>query len=102
MSETVWIVLIIAITVIVVLYLFRRRLSEFFFKASQEGLEASLKTHDSTEKTSSRSHGVQISGNRLVGVENEIKVEQDDVGVDDNVLLGKKQKISVEAKKKNK
>ena len=102
MSDTVLVVLIVAATVIVVLYMFRRQLSAFLFKANKDGLEAELKTHAPDETKTGDSHGVQISGNRLVGKENEIEIGRDDVGVDDNILLGKKQKIQVKPDPKKK
>ena len=97
MSDNVLIVLIIAVTVIAVLFLFRRQLSAFLFKAGKDGLEAELKVHDPSESNKEGdSHKVQISRNKLIGKENEIKVAQNNVGVDDNLLLGEKQKIEVE------
>jgi hypothetical protein len=102
MSDPVLITLIVAIAVIVVLILFRRQLSDFLFKANKEGVEAHLKTHDPQDSQSAHSHGVQIRRNRLVGRDNEIEVQQEDVGVDENLVLGKEQKIQVKSKRKKK
>lgn len=95
MSDTVLTVLIVAIAVIGVLYMFRRQLSTFLFKASKDGLEAELMTRDPGETKTEDSHRVQISRNKLVGNDNQIEVGREDVGVEDNLLLGQKQKIEV-------
>ena len=103
MSDTVLVVLIIAITVVVVLYLFRRQLSDFLIKANKDGLEAHLKTRGTEEIETSTGErpGVQISGSRLIGKKNEIEVRRDDVRVDDSLLLGQEQKISVKPDRKS-
>jgi hypothetical protein len=101
MSDTVQIVLIVAVTIIIVLIIFRRQLSNFFFKANKEGIEASLKTHkptsgsgqDGDKVPGSNSADVSIRNNRIIGKKNEIDVGREDVAVNDNLMIGKEQKI---------
>ena len=46
MSDMVLITLIVAVAVIILLFMFRRRLSHFGIKANKEGIEAELETRD--------------------------------------------------------
>lgn len=104
MSDTVLIVLIIAITVLVVLIIFRRQLSRFLFKANREGIEAELETHKpaapkglttpSPNQPGDRP-STTISGNWQIGSGNMIHVDRGDVAVEDNVQLGSDQEIKV-------
>lgn len=101
MSDSVLIVLIIAVTILVVLLFFRRQLSNFIFKANREGVEAQLKTHKPEKSVPSggpavrpgKRPSVNISGNRQIGKRNKIKVERDDADVSDNLQLGEDQEI---------
>ena len=97
MSETVWIVLIIAIAVIVVLFMFRGALARFFLKASQDGFEAELETREqgpTGSQAGQSSAGTNISGNWQVGRQNKIDVGQPDTNVSDNLQLGREQDIT--------
>lgn len=100
MTDTVLIVLIIALAVIVVLLFFRNQLSRFLFKANREGIEAELQTHKpvpgaTSSTATSGAGGVAIRGNKQVGEGNAIDVGRDNVVVEDNVQRGKDQKIQV-------
>ena len=101
MSDTVLVVLIIAITVIVVLILFRKQLSRFFIRANKEGVEAELQTHEQ-EKPAGEKAGVSISGNKQIGRDNVIDVGRDNVEVEDNLQLGEGQQIKVRPEKSKK
>jgi hypothetical protein len=108
MSDNVLIVLIVAAAVVVVLYLFRRQLRDFVFKASRQGLEARLSTHrpegtsapDQPATGSAPRPGVTISGNVQTGRDHKIRVGRDDVQVSDNLQQGRGQEISVEPDEK--
>jgi len=107
MSDTVWVVLIISITIVVILFLFRRQLSDFIFKANKEGVEARLKTHrqvgvpnpDQPTIGIDKPHSVNISKNRLWGKKNKIDVNQS-ANVSDNQLIGQDQEIRIGPKRK--
>jgi hypothetical protein len=45
MSDPVRTISIIAAAIVIALFIFRRRLSSFLFKANKDGLQAELKTH---------------------------------------------------------
>jgi hypothetical protein len=102
MSETTWIVLIVTAAVIVVLWMFRGTLSRFFLRANRDGVEAELQTRESegTPSAPSPAPGVNISGNRQLGKDNEIAVGRDNVNVSDNLQAGEEQSIDVKADKK--
>jgi hypothetical protein len=98
MSESIWIVLIVAATVVVVLFMFRGALANFFLKASQDGFEAGLETHDPAPTDDSPAPGeggVNITGNWQVGWKSKIGVNRKDVNVSDNLQLGPEQDITV-------
>jgi len=101
MSDTVLITLILAVTIVVVLVIFRRQLSRFLFKANRDGVEAEMETHEpakdeaQTKPNANASAGVTISNNRQVGRGNKIDVGQSDVAVTDNLQLGEGQEINV-------
>jgi hypothetical protein len=104
MSDTVLIVLIIALAVIIVLFAFRGALSRFFLKASREGFEAELQTRDPAggqqselpkEAAEPPSPGVNISGNVQRGSGHRIAVNRPDVNVSDNEQSGRDQSIEV-------
>ena len=90
MSDTVLIVLIIAI--VVVLYMFRRQLKSFFIKADKSGIKAKLETRES-DTTVGRGADVNISGSRQIGKGNVIEVGRSNVNVEDTTQLGQDQKI---------
>lgn len=102
MDNSVWIVLIVAVAVIVVLYMFRGALSKFFLKANRNGVEAGLETREmpsSGMPDTNSPHKVNISGNKQIGAEQKINVAQSDVNVSDNLQAGRKQSIDVKADK---
>lgn len=85
MSDQVIIVLIIALAVVIVLVVFRKRLSRFVFKT--KGINASLETQRST--------GVIISKTSQKGKGHEINVERDNVNISDHKQNGEDHTLSV-------
>lgn len=105
MSDTVLIVLIIAVAVIVVLWMFRSSLSRFFIKANKEGMEAELQTHDNHEQTEGipgERPDVNVESNWQVGRGNKIYVSSKEADVSDNRQLGEDQGITVKDEKQRK
>jgi len=90
MSETLWIVLIVAIAFVVVLVVFRDKLSEFKLKI--KGMKTSMKTH-----TPNKSSGLNIRGNILDGKRSKIVGKGIDINIEENVVMGEDQKISAES-----
>jgi hypothetical protein len=88
MNETVQMALIVAIAVVIVMVIFRQRLSSFLFKATRKGVEAKL-------HAGSTSDGINISGNVQKGQRQVIDVSRNNVNVEKNVQLGKDQTIIV-------
>jgi hypothetical protein len=103
MSDTVLITLIVAISIVIVLLLFRKQLSRFLFKASREGVEAQLETRDSTATPGSaqpiekpaKSASINIVGNRQLGKGNTVDVERSNVNVTGNTQEGQDNVILV-------
>lgn len=94
MSDTVLVVLIIAVAIVIVLLVFREQLSRFIFKANKEGIEAQLDTRQEQDAAKPRRQaGVTISKNKQFGKGNVIDVGRNDVDVEDNTQLGEDQKI---------
>ena len=89
MSDQVMIVLIVALAVVIVLVVFRDKLSRFVFKA--KGINAHLETHTNS--------GVKISKTSQKGKGHEINVERDNVDISDHKQDGEDHKLTV---KKNK
>jgi len=105
MDNTTWIVLIVALTVILVLIIFRRTLSKFFLKANRDGVEAGLETREPTSTPfqpgeTNPAHSVNISNNKQIGANNKISVARSDVNVSDNTQAGQKQSIDVKSDNK--
>ena len=94
MSDTVLITLIVAATVIILLFMFRRQLSRFGIKANKEGIEAELETRDPSAMPD-RQDGVIISGAKQFGKEQVIDVGRENVTVEDTRQVGTGQKIIV-------
>jgi len=92
MSETLWITLIIAVVVLVVLFMFRKQLQSFLFKANREGIQAELNTRDPRPQGRAQ---VNITGNRQAGKDNAIDVGRSGVNVQDNKQRGSNNKITV-------
>ena len=116
MSDTAIIVLIVAAAVIVALFIFRRQLSKFIFKASREGLEAELTTHPpegarapedarppetvpapapAAPAAAPQQPTVSLRGNVQQGADHVIDVRRDGVEVVENLQEGEGQEISV-------
>jgi hypothetical protein len=98
-SETVWIVLIIAVAVIVVLYMFRGALASFFLKATQEGFEAGLETREQPPSDDQAEHSpadVNVSDTWQIGRKNKIAVGRSDTNVSKSRQIGEEQEITVE------
>jgi hypothetical protein len=108
MSDNVLMVLIVAAAVVVVLFIFRDRLTGFRLKANQTGVETELTAQERerarpVEKAGdglSPQAGVDVSENVQVGERQEIRVRKsglwDRIRVRGNKQLGRDQKISVE------
>ncbi len=100
MSDTVLIVLIVAVTIVVVLWIFRKQISRFFIKAGKDGVEADLTTREPvappTTPPQTGSSGVVISGNKQIGKDQKIDVGRSEVAVQDNLQLGERQEIKVQ------
>lgn len=98
MSDNVWIVLIVALTVIVVLFLFRRQLSSFFLRAGKDGLETRLETRDTPGNApgDGSDASVNISGTRQIGRKNKIRVSRPDVNISQVDQIGSEQQIDVQ------
>jgi hypothetical protein len=103
MSETIMIVLIIAGTILTILFLFRRQLSEFVFRLSRDGIDTELRTHSKTATSEDRTAGgqsssvvpgVRVRGNKVIGRRQKMKVERE-ADVTNNLLLGEDQTLAV-------
>lgn len=93
MSDTVLITLIIAIAVVIILFIFRDKLSAFNLTANKRGLKGNLKNYPPPS-------GVTVSGNVQQGDNHEINVGRDDATVIDNIQDGRENTISVQSPKK--
>jgi hypothetical protein len=93
MSDSVLMVLIVAVAVVVGLFMFRRQLSRFFLKANRKGLAARLETRDPGTMVRELD-SVTISGNQQIGTKNTIETERSNVNVTDNLQLGERQTIA--------
>ena len=106
MDNTTWIVLIVAVAIIVVLFMFRRDIRKFFVKASRDGVEAGLETRDPGQSPPpvatppGHPRSVNIKGNTQAGSGNKISVAQPNVNVEDNKQLGRDQSIEVKPNRK--
>jgi hypothetical protein len=100
MSQPVQIALIAAVTIVIVLVIFRRQLKDFIFKFNREGVDAHLSTHkpESGHKPVPASTGkadTRISGNRLFGRDQRIDVRRPNTDVSENWMMGRDQVIAV-------
>jgi hypothetical protein len=116
MSDTAIIVLIVAVAVVVVLFIFRRQLRSFVFKADKGGLQTELTTHPpegarapedvrppetvpapapTAPAAAPQQPTVSIRGNVQQGADNVIDVRRDGVEVVENLQEGEGQEISV-------
>ncbi len=94
MSDTVLIALIIAMAVVIVLIVFRNRLSNFGLKIGKR-LDTKLETH-------SQSAGVSISKSSQIGTGHEMKVSRDNVDISEVEQVGNGHKIHVEQEESSK
>jgi hypothetical protein len=102
MSDSVLITLIIALGIVVILFMFRRQLQEFFFKANKDGVEARLRTQKMSgtaqpKSKAGKEHEVNISGNKQIGRGNKIDVGVNDTNVSDNEQVGQDQRIQAKS-----
>lgn len=97
MSYSVETALIIAGTVVLVIFLLRGSLKRFSIKANQKSVEGRIETHapDAKSGGAPAAHGVVVRGNRQVGTNQKIEVRRGDAQVSDNVQAGKDQKIDI-------
>jgi len=96
MTERVWILLIVAISIMVVVFLLRKKLSRLLFKGG--GIEAEVTTHNplgSADAQPSSQASVTISANKLIGKRQGIEVDRSDTNVSGNKLKGEEQEILV-------
>ena len=109
MTEATWLAFIIAATVLIALFMFRRQLKDFIFKISSGGVDAQLSTHHPESghpppalhpegaAASTSSRGVTVSGNKMIGWLQRIFVRHDDAEVGNNVIVGANQSITAVA-----
>ena len=101
MSDNVMIVLVIAIALIVILFIFRKQLSNFHFRGGRDGVDMELKTRKETSTAASaqsgrKSSGTSVSRNTLWGRKNKINVQNSGkASVDENKVVGEEQEINV-------
>lgn len=102
MSEKVWLYLIVAIAVLLLVLILRRRLSRLFFKGA--GIETGLETHapvgtpdGGANRSAVRSKGIRIFKNWQIGKGNKIQVGRADASVEENRQLGVDQEIVAES-----
>jgi len=80
-------------------------LKSFLFKANKDGIEAEIKTRDqgaasgggSSTARRSKPASVNIKGSSQWGLGNKIKVERDDVNIEQTTQSGANQEIIVES-----
>jgi hypothetical protein len=97
MNPKVQIVLIIAAAVVIVLIIYKNRLSKFKLKANEKGVETELNADDG--KTQGNNDGIVISGNKQIGKDNKIKVSSlNKAKIDKNTQKGDRQEIDVSGK----
>ena len=106
MSENVTIALIVALTVVIVLLIFRKRLRGFKLKAGGEGVEAELEVADKAADSGDASvaqpastAGVSIRGNKQIGRRNVIDVRRRDVEIADNLQAGSNNRLESKLKR---
>lgn len=100
MNDTVLIVLIIVVAVVIILFMFRTTLARFFIRAGHDGIEAELEARENiSAKNQSMSSKIEnnprgnISNNWVIGTGNKITKEQPDSAIENNIVIGNKQKI---------
>lgn len=91
--------IIIGVVVIIVLFMFRKRLRKFIFQIGKDGLRSELQAGDEAASppaaTPPRPGGVNISGNVQAGQGHRIDVGRGDTTVRDNLQTGHDQEIVV-------
>ncbi|MBE9098827.1 hypothetical protein [Vacuolonema iberomarrocanum] len=93
--DAIWIVLIITIGVIVVVWMLRDRITRLFFKSpyGEGGMDADSPQHRNMRR---RSPSTRVSGNRMIGKRNKIRVTQSDVDVQRNLMEGEELELNVD------
>ncbi len=94
MSDTVLITLIIAIAVVIILFIFKDRLSAFNLTANKRGLKGNVKNYPPS--------GVTISGVVQKGNKDKISVSQNDATVTNTKQLGDEDEINIQHPEKSK
>ena len=102
MSDEVLITLIVAVLLLLVLWIYRKRLSRFDFKAGTDGVDTKLETRPPQHKSSKggvpeEEPRLRVKRNWLFGWRNRIRAEGKGVSVEDNKLLGGEQDIDAGA-----
>lgn len=99
MSETVQIAIIVAGVVVIVLFMFRERLTHFEFSADSKGVSSRLDAEPANvPKQTDRGNasgdklGIRISGNRMMGKGNVIQAERP-AEIVQNTMIGVEQRI---------
>jgi hypothetical protein len=95
MTETVWIVLICAS--VLVLFLFRRRLSNFIMRVSRDGVEAEMKMGRPASRPGTakpRSLGLEVSHTRQWGFRNKIQANLPNAVIRDTMQVGADHEVS--------
>lgn len=97
MTEKEIIYLIVAVTILLIIFMLRKQLKRFLFKGG--GLEAEVETHDRAGNGPSRTQsssqgGIHISGNKLKGKKNKINVGYSRANVEENRLKGEGNEIN--------
>lgn len=86
--------IIIGVVVIIILFMFRKRLRTFIFQIGKDGLRSELHAGD-VPPDAPPTGGVTISGNVQAGQGHRIDVARGDTAVRDNVQTGREQEIVV-------
>lgn len=102
MSDNVIIAIIVAATIIIIVVLLGPTLKRLFFKAGD--FEGEVETHETTINTqpSSKTKGVNVSGNKMFGKNNKTEVDVNEGSVTDNTAVGKGNTIEVKQRNKKK
>ncbi len=93
MTDTVWITLIIAVALVIILIVFRDKLSKFSLKA--KGLDTKMETHAPPS-----SSGINVSSNVMEGKKQGIETSGGNINVKNNIMKGEEQKIKAGDSKK--
>ena len=92
--ETLYIVIAVVVGVIVVVFLLRDRITRFFARFS-EG-EIGVDAAPPRGRQSKRQPSTRVSGNRMVGKRQKLRVTQTNVDVEKNVMKGEDLELNVD------